>query len=318
MEGMNHQILDMIDELEQRAYRMHSGKKAEKEADEYGYPFEPFDMFSAEPLGFLETAMRLETEMTELFSLGCRLNRHSPMFAKVSGQMERMIRQLGSCCITKAILEQQGQQFPLLEQVTIDWLRRMTAFNFRKCCAAFMDAHEAGSWNLGSSDLSLRWSALDKRLLATAEKIEMIRSGEIKPDLSQPSMGKDTDAVSRGVAAVSGTDEKVTAFTEKVSALPIDKAAARKMMEQESPAQDADVQAVPQQKETAVQPAAEEPAAAVLRRTGDSNTGNTAEDILSFEDLCEDVDAYEDDVDALFTSGSPEIPEWLIRRMIDN
>ena len=86
-------------------------------SDRYGYAFEPAEAFSYEPLGFAERTMRLQTEALELFDMVSTVSRFSPLFFRMSAQLERMLTRLGGCCVTKAALEQQaGESFRLLEE----------------------------------------------------------------------------------------------------------------------------------------------------------------------------------------------------------
>ena len=181
MEEMNTEIMQMIDELHMMQRSKEANGLNDAETDKYGFPFEPFDAFSAEPLGFVEKTMRLNTESAILFSQVSRISRFSPLFIRMSAQLERMTARLGSCCITKAVLEQQeGKSIRALRILTIGSLREMAAFNFRKCYASFMESDAAGVYKPEAFTLSMRWAALDSRLEATEEKIEMIKAGKIK------------------------------------------------------------------------------------------------------------------------------------------
>ena len=207
---MTSDVLQIIDDL-QRMQTKQQNDADDIGRDSCGYAFEPFDAFSTKPLEFVETAMRLHIEALETFSMLRTLNRHSPLYYRLSGQFEKLLRQLGSCCITKAVIEkQENEPFELLQDLTIDTLREMTAFNFRKCFAAFMDSRCAGKFNTSAFDLSVRWSALDKRLIATDEKIRNqkseIRNAALKaPDAqySEPmgTVPEGTDLCRRGKLA---------------------------------------------------------------------------------------------------------------------
>ena len=181
MQEMNREIAEMIGELQLLEHRKKANGIDDARHDRYGFDMETPEMFSMEPLGFVETTMRLQTEAMELFNMVGRVSRFSPLFPRMSAQLERMVYRLGSCCLTKAVLEQQaGESFLLLEGLTIGWLRGMTAFNFRKCYASFMESRAEGGYRPEAFELSVRWAALDKRLQATGGKIEKIRSGQIK------------------------------------------------------------------------------------------------------------------------------------------
>ena len=186
MEQINMHTMQIVDDLARmRSFRKANADK-QPDTDPYGFKYEPFEAFSAEPLGFLETAMRLQTEALELFSAMGTANRHSPLYIRMCSQMEKLIAQLGSCCITKAVIEhEEGEKFGFLTDLTIKRLRKIAGFNFRKCYQSFMESQMLGHFNAATLNLSVRWAALDKRLIATAEKIEKINAGKLKVDLSE-------------------------------------------------------------------------------------------------------------------------------------
>lgn len=312
MEGMNMQVLDMIDQMMFRKFRIDNSKGPEPEADSLGFPFEPLNAYSDEPLGFLETTMRLQTEASVLFNWSRKLNHLSPLYAKAALRLERMIRALGSCCVTKAVLEQEGKAFPMIEDVTVGWLRRMAAFSFRKCYAAFMDAHEAGAYNTAASDLSLRFSLLDKRLQATEEKIEKIRAGKVRVALSEPARnsaeGAEEDG-ERGTGAEGAAD--VPAFREKAAACPVDKGALRELTEDCTgpvPAED-------HASEGAEVPVPDSmpagPAADPGPQSGDDEDEFTGAEnaFVSAENEIRELADY-------FSSGIENVPDWLIRSVV--
>ena len=230
MDELNYEIMHMINE--HRVLRSKQAENAQKlgDKDKYGFPFEPDDAISTNKLGFLETAMRLQTEANETFRFLRNINRHSPLFYKMSSELEKLVGQLGSICITKAVIEQQeGQTFPMLGKLTIDWLREKTAFNFRKCYSSYMESIAFLSFNQSALSLSTRWAALDKRLLATQEKIEKIKEGKISIDL-KPKDEKVKDQISTAQsqeqtpgASSDSENTASTAFSPKSHALPIDK-----------------------------------------------------------------------------------------------
>ena len=177
MQEMTQDVMQIIEDLQMTRYERKQNGVGEAEKDSYGYPFEPDCAFSTKPLELVETAMRLDIEAMEMFSELSRLNRFSPLYYRLSGQFEKLLRQLGSFCITKAVIEQrENETFELLQDLTIEKLRKMAAFNFRKCFAAFMDSRPRGAYNADAFGFSIRWSALDRRLIATEEKIGKIKS----------------------------------------------------------------------------------------------------------------------------------------------
>ena len=163
MEEINSQIMRMITEYN-TIDSSRGGMQKLTGTDKFGYEFEPFDAFSTDPLGFPERVLRMQTEAMETFSLVQTANRHSPLFHKLSAQLEKLVSYLGSCCITKAVMEQQGETFRLLDNLTADRLRGMAAFNLRKCYAAFMECRAEGRYSYAAFDLSVRWALLDRRL----------------------------------------------------------------------------------------------------------------------------------------------------------
>ena len=227
MEAMNTEVRKMIDDLEiYKAIKQESARKAGS-ADQYGYPFERFDAFSDAPLDFTENAIKLYSEAGETYLLLRQINRHSPLFYQMSEQLEKLVGQLGSVCVTKAVMEKQsGKPVDYFEELTIDWLRGITAFNFRKCYKAFMESNAYLEHNVKALALSIRWSALDKRLIATAEKINKIMSGEVKIDISEKESAEKKNLVKDQGAE---NAETVSALSHKSSALPIDKTALRDM-----------------------------------------------------------------------------------------
>ena len=235
MDGLNREIMDMIYDLQQiRACQKQNAKNI-GDKDKYGYPFEPGDCFSTEPLGFLETAMKLETEAVETSRFMKQINRHSPAYYQMSSQLEKLVSQLGSACITKAVMEQQGKDVSFLDHLTIDWLRELTAFNFRKCYASFMESMSVIRYNGNALALSTRWAALDKRLLATAGKIELIKAGKVKVSFSDPAE-KEKNETEQTAEKQENKPETVSPIASSGRAFSVDKEALREM-EREDPGQ---------------------------------------------------------------------------------
>ena len=225
MEDLNSNIMNLMFNLQDLRMQQKANTANMPEKDAYGYAFEPFDCFSTEPASFLEKAMMLDTEAVEIFRQLRELNRHSPLFYQMSSDMEKIVSQLGSACITKAVIEQEGQNSStmdrLLNRLTIDHLREWTAFNLRKCFASFMESSSVLRYNKTALNLSIRWSALDRRLIATAEKIEKIKSGQVRIDL--------TDKVEEREKTVD-PEKKTAPFHGSGRALPVDKAAVRDIL----------------------------------------------------------------------------------------
>ena len=339
MEQLNLEIINLINEQQAVQDQMIENAKNIGDKDKYGYPFEAFDSFSMKPLEFLETAMRLHNEASETFCMLRELNRHSPLFYQMSSQLEKLISQLGSVCITKAVIEQQeGETFQLLEGLTIAWLRERTAFNFRKCYSSYMESLSLLHFNQAAMSLSLRWSALDKRLQATAEKIELIKSGKVKVDLRDKA--EELKKQSDGAESTEKKDDpaqeldKTSALAPKAHALPIDKSAVREMEKQET--EDVSVSESGPESTAAVM---EEPTAASQEtqipdgenagKEPESDTqnnttqpeGTEVPDPSAETDICseENEDPYEDDSD-LYDEDDENLPyvsEELVRKMAE-
>ena len=234
MESMNMEIINLITNLQWVKASQKNKVKDMPETDLYGFPFEPYEEFSTEPLSFFETAMRLETEASQTFAMLREFNRHSPLFYQMSSDLEKIVSQLGSACITKAVIQMQGESSvdmdELLGSLTIDKLRGWAAFNFRKCYASFMESIADVFYNKTAMNLSIRWAALDKRLIATAEKIEQIKAGKIKIDLKPKTqeLEQEQQAEQASSEAAEPTENKpAAALSGTGRALPIDKGMVR-------------------------------------------------------------------------------------------
>ena len=232
MESMNMEIINLITNLQWVKASQKEKVKDMPETDLYGFPFEPCDDFSTEPLSFFETAMRLETEASQTFAMLREFNRHSPLFYQMSSDLEKIVSQLGSACITKAVIQMQGESSvdmdELLDSLTIDKLRGWAAFNFRKCYASFMESIADVFYNKTAMNLSIRWAALDKRLTATAEKIEQIKAGKIKIDLKPKTQEQEAQAEQVPSGPDEQTENKPAASLScNGRAFPIDKGMVR-------------------------------------------------------------------------------------------
>ncbi len=242
MESMNMEIINLITNLQWVKTSQKEKVKDMPETDLYGFPFEPYDDFSTEPLSFFETAMRLETEASQTFAMLREFNRHSPLFYQMSSDLEKIVSQLGSACITKAVIQMQGESSTamdeLLGSLTIDKLRGWAAFNFRKCYASFMESIADVFYNKTAMNLSIRWAALDKRLIATAEKIEQIKAGKIKIDLKPKTQEQGTRAEQDFSEASEQPENKpAAALSGNGRALPIDKGMVRQAGRENMPAE---------------------------------------------------------------------------------
>ena len=194
-------------------------------------PFEKLDEFSRSPLEFEHTASMLWKDTQIIFNHACRENRFSENYLKYCAQLEKNIKRVGSLCLTKAVLEKNGESFPKLEDMTIRELAGMTACHLRKCHAAL----EGLYWDndlLGMTYLNweFRWFDLAKRLNATEVKIQKIREGKISyvPMLEQARPFKN-DTKSNG----SDLAVKTASLRINANALPLDTSMGKVMVRAE-------------------------------------------------------------------------------------
>jgi len=157
-------------------------------------PLEPLGEFSNAPFEFQNKALLLWRDTQLIYIHACTANRFSGNYLMLCTQLEKNIRQLGSFCLTKAVLEQQGQSFPELSELSIKELVGMVSFHIRKAHAALEGIYRDND-NLGMTYLNweYRWIGLDNRLRATEVKIEKIKNGEIhlEPVVRQAETFKD-------------------------------------------------------------------------------------------------------------------------------
>lgn len=232
MEGLTQEVMEMLTELPyMQIERQKNAGRYLTDKDEYGYPYEPFECFSMEPLGFLETAMKLQVEARETFRFVSSYNRHSPLFYQAAGKMEKLLGCLGSVCITAAAMDQQGElPSGFLDGLTIDWLRSITAYIFRKNYASFTESVSVVLYNDEALGLSIRYAALDKRLQATGEKIKLIQNGKVKVGLTE----KDNDPEAKTVSGEKPQDSKAekpaAPLPQSGRAFAVDKNAVREAM----------------------------------------------------------------------------------------
>ncbi len=151
--------------------------------DEYGLPFEPEGCYNSAPLAFEEMVQALWIVTNNAHYAATRYNRHSPTYMLLSDYLEKNIRQLGSCCITKAVLEKSGEEFTLLDNVSLHELYCMVSLHFRKCISAYNEVMGRGdALDMNIISRMFRWAALAERLKATEDKIQKIREGKINID----------------------------------------------------------------------------------------------------------------------------------------
>jgi hypothetical protein len=95
--------------------------------------------------------------------------------------LEKHIKQMGSYCITQAVLEQSGHEFKHIKGAELKELCGMVSLHFRKCCRAYNTIYSKDQCqDLNMMKWIFRWAALFERLKATQEKIDKIKSGKLK------------------------------------------------------------------------------------------------------------------------------------------
>ena len=184
-------------------------------------PDEAFDEFSDAPYDFENTAQILWEDTQKVYYHACTANRFTDKYLRLCGQLEKNIKELGSWCITKAVLEHEGMVFPKLADMNIDELVRMVSFHLRKVHAALEGIYQDNNLlGMAYLDWELRWVSLGKRLKATEVKIQKIRDGRIDvSDISDRwSVVGDQRAVDGEQKAETG-DRKRKDFSRKARSL---------------------------------------------------------------------------------------------------
>ena len=143
-------------------------------------PQESPDEFCSSPLDFENSALLVWEDTLKIYDHACIENRFSENYLKYCARLEKNIKQAGSLCLTKAVLEQNGMNFPGLDAMNIRELLGMVSFHLLKCHAAldglYKDNHLLGLTYL---DWEVRWLGLSSRLRATDLKIQKIREGTV-------------------------------------------------------------------------------------------------------------------------------------------
>ena len=141
-------------------------------------PAEEISEFSDAPSEFEHTALLLWDDTQKVYVNACTANRFSENYLMFCDQLEKNIKQLGSYCLTKAVLEQNGMSFPKLSKMTILELAGMVGFHLRKAHAALEGIYRDNNI-LGMTYLNweFRWAGLDNRLRATEVKIRAVKEG---------------------------------------------------------------------------------------------------------------------------------------------
>ena len=149
--------------------------------DNYGFPFEPEGIYNSAMLDFEEVAEALWGLILQTHYCATRYHRLSPNYTLLMQILEKHIRQMGSYCITQAVLEQSGHEFRLIKGAELKELCGMVSLHFRKCCRAYNTIYSKDQCqDLNMMKWIFRWAALFERLKATQEKIDKIKSGKLK------------------------------------------------------------------------------------------------------------------------------------------
>ena len=198
-----------------------------RQGEEEDLPNESFECFSEDPLTFEEMTAGMREDLEEVYAMTAAISRYSKDYPVLCRRLEQMIKRLGSCCVTKAVLEQKGFEFPSLQDLNIRDLYCLVSFNFRKIRTAYHDSiKKKNCADPGLLELECRWVDLADRLKATEEKIRLIRSGKINTDrmLERASMFKDDSGIRRKQRNGQG------AFSERGRSLPVIGSVARQMI----------------------------------------------------------------------------------------
>ena len=209
---------------------------------------EAFNEFSNAPLEFEETAAALWDGTQKVFYHACIANRFSENYLIYCNQLEKNIKQLGSFCLTKAVLEQKWIGFPKLKDMRIHELVCMASFHFRKAHAAlegiYRDNNILGMTYL---DWEFRWVVLCNRLKATEVKIRKVKEGKINVD----SMLEETETF-RGEPRNNAELQKPKSLNINPAAMPLNGAVARQMLKEEK-AEQKQATAIQKEKERLLQ-----------------------------------------------------------------
>jgi len=150
------------------------------DCDENGLPFDPEGMYNSAPLEFEEMMGILWHVANSLHYAATRYDRHSTQYFTLLKELEKQIKQLGSFCVTRAVLEKSGTTFPDTEDMTVKELYCMVSLHFRKCALAQRDLEASEHIvDMNTAGWLFRLAALAGRLQATEEKIRKIKDGKI-------------------------------------------------------------------------------------------------------------------------------------------
>ena len=197
-------------------------------------PPERLDEFSMAPFGFEESASYLWEDTQLTYQHACLSNRFSEDYLKLCGRLEKNIKQVGSMCVTKAVLEQKGFVFSGLEGMNISELIGMVSFHLRKCHAAFRSVYRENNF-LGMSYLNweFRWVELGSRLKSTGVKIQNITAGSVNID----SILQRETVTPRPAGTKTASVRAPRPLPINPSALPVDGSLARQILREQRDAE---------------------------------------------------------------------------------
>ena len=143
-------------------------------ADDDALPFESLDDYSSDPVGFGEMVKMMMDKVDFLYQEAGKYNRHSAQYLKLCAQLERGIKYLGSCCLTKHAMELNDREaLPGLGQLSTTKLYAMASRHFRKLDRALSE-HIAQKHETDPALLKMQFTYFNllNRLRKTEAKID--------------------------------------------------------------------------------------------------------------------------------------------------
>ncbi len=188
-----------------------------------GLPLEGLDPVFAVPVDFERILNTLWHDLQKLESHAIAANRYSEKYLSISRDLELMARKVGSLCITKAVLEQQGSVFNTPEDLTIPRLALMAGYHFNKAHAAADGTQMANlRFYLAMLEQETRWASLLCRLQATEDKIRLIREGKLEIKLIPEKENPEPSWKKTGCGKAR-SDESARVKAAMPASLPVDK-----------------------------------------------------------------------------------------------
>ncbi len=143
-------------------------------------PFEELDPDYYSPKDITQIISTLYKDLVYMEQYAIKINRFSDDYRTVSRGLEGVLRKMGSLLITKAVLEQQGCQVPVPEDLTLGRLYLTANYHFSKTHAAIISIQlQNPKLYLALVAQEIRWATLLERLDATEQKINDIREGKV-------------------------------------------------------------------------------------------------------------------------------------------